>query len=134
VLGGGQDLVDGAVLDDLAGVHDGHAVGEAGDEAEVVADQQGGHGQGEKGSALCLVRPGLIRFSSTSTWFDPDLGGAMGSLHGRCGSNGRRDLSGEFPRGGYLAPGVSQPRQQLASGAGHGQGARCRLRLAIWRW
>ena len=34
-----QDLVDGALLHDLAGVHDDHVVDHLGDDAEVVGDQ-----------------------------------------------------------------------------------------------
>ena len=33
----------GAALDDLAGIHDGHPVGDAGDDAEVVGDQHHPH-------------------------------------------------------------------------------------------
>ena len=43
VGGGGEDAVHVALFDDLAGVHDGDAVGDLGDDAEVVGDEEHGH-------------------------------------------------------------------------------------------
>jgi len=37
-----QDVADGAFFDDAAGVHDGDAVGDLGDDAEVVGDEEDG--------------------------------------------------------------------------------------------
>jgi hypothetical protein len=35
-----EQLVDGALFDDAAGVHHGHAIAHAGDDAQVVGDEQ----------------------------------------------------------------------------------------------
>ncbi len=43
VAGAQQHVLDGAVLDDLAAVHDGDAVGEVGDHAHVVRDDENAH-------------------------------------------------------------------------------------------
>ena len=43
VAGAQQHVVDGAVLDDLAAVHDGDAVGEVGDHPHVVRDDENAH-------------------------------------------------------------------------------------------
>ena len=42
VLGIAEDRVDGAVLDDAAGIHDHDTLGEAGDDSKIVRDEQHG--------------------------------------------------------------------------------------------
>ena len=56
VLGVVEDLVERALLDDPAGVHDGDPVGDVGHDAEVVGDQDHGRARSRRAARGCRSR------------------------------------------------------------------------------
>ena len=124
----GEHVCRRAILDDLAGIHDGHPVGDARDHAEVVRDQH--HRDAELALQICQ-QPQDLRLDG-----DVERGGRLvgdQQLRARTSAPWRSSRAGAGRRraGADTVPGARRPRRCRPSPAGRRRASRASRRAAV---